>query len=343
MRYRFIGDTILTIPLLRQLRHLYPNTTIDMLVGPNSGELLAHCPYVDNLIFFDTTRKHVYENSENTKPPTSYWDYVKQLRCNNYDVALVLKRSFSSAALAWLAGIPYRVGFATEGRQWLLTKSFPYDKTKPEWDCFLDALRTLGHTVSKPPNDHPLASYPSEADKTTAQQRLAHSVSPLNMTALPQHIAIHATSSNTTKALPTKVFIQLSQKLLSAYPNLLLHTFGAPQDAAVYEAIRNNLSTNNQPRLINHCGQTTLLESQAMLAQCQLIAGVDSGTLHMAAAASTPVVGVLLPELINKWSPMPLANGPEHVIIPKSDNDQAMVTALWVGCQSILQPQKTLV
>ena len=50
MRYRFIGDTILTIPFLRNLRDAYPDAQIDMLIAPVSGEIIDKCPYVDNFI-----------------------------------------------------------------------------------------------------------------------------------------------------------------------------------------------------------------------------------------------------------------------------------------------------
>ena len=46
VRYRFIGDMILTIPFLRNLRYAYPDAQIDMLVAPNSGEVIEDCPYV---------------------------------------------------------------------------------------------------------------------------------------------------------------------------------------------------------------------------------------------------------------------------------------------------------
>ena len=64
MRYRFIGDTLLTVPFLRNLRYAYPDAQIDMLVAPVSGEIIEKCPYVDNFIYFDTTKKHRYENKE---------------------------------------------------------------------------------------------------------------------------------------------------------------------------------------------------------------------------------------------------------------------------------------
>ena len=63
IRYRFIGDTLLTVPFLRNLRYAYPEAQIDMLVAPVSGDIIKECPYVDNFIYFDTTRKHRYEKN----------------------------------------------------------------------------------------------------------------------------------------------------------------------------------------------------------------------------------------------------------------------------------------
>ena len=75
VRYRFIGDTILTVPFLRNLRRAYPYAKIDMLVSPISGDLLETCPYIDNLIYFDTTRKHRYEYGNTEKK--SFWHSMK--------------------------------------------------------------------------------------------------------------------------------------------------------------------------------------------------------------------------------------------------------------------------
>ena len=97
VRYRFLGDMILTIPFLRNLRYAYPDAQIDMLVAPNSGEVIANCPYVNNFIYFDTTRKHKYEAGQGSRK--SFWHYVLMLRKEKYDKAYVLKRSFSRAML----------------------------------------------------------------------------------------------------------------------------------------------------------------------------------------------------------------------------------------------------
>ena len=191
IRYRFIGDTVLTIPALRNLRQAHPDAQIDMLVGPVSGDVLLDCPYINNLIYFDTTRKHKYENTNKTKK--NFFSYVKLLRQNKYDKAYVLKRSFSSALLAFLAGIPERIGFNTEHRGFLLTKKIKYIKNKHEIECFLDVLRADNIII----NNNYLENWISAESENKIKNILNNYDISGKLKAL-----VHATSGNINKQWP---------------------------------------------------------------------------------------------------------------------------------------------
>jgi heptosyltransferase-2 len=151
IRYRFIGDTVLAIPFLRNLRYHFPDAVIDVLAEPISGETLAHCPYKNELLLFAPRLKGPAK--ARSPHPTSLLACARMLRRRNYDRVYILRRSFSSAILPWLAGIPHRVGFATEGRRWLLQRSTPYPD-KHEVECFLDVLRADGIRVVDTHNEN---------------------------------------------------------------------------------------------------------------------------------------------------------------------------------------------
>ncbi len=289
MRYRFIGDTLLTVPFLRNLRTAYPDAQIDMLVGPNSGEVLTYCPYINELIYFDTTRKHRYENQ--TAKKKSFWHYVKLLRNRQYDTAFVLKRSLSSAFLAFLSGIPTRIGFNTEGRRFLLTHPVSYQPDQPEIESFLDLLRA----VHVPVSGTELESWWSPTEESKA----ATLITPYRTR---KNILLHLTSSNSAKQWPDASAAQLAQWLLTN-PERELHCVGAASDAPVYEALTKELPDALQPRLHNWCGQLSLLESMAFLKKMDGVIGVDSGTLHMAAAVGVPVIALFGPMDERKWQP----------------------------------------
>lgn len=309
MRYRFIGDTLLSVPFLRNLRAAYPDATIDFLAAPNSGELLQDCPYIDELIFFDTTRKHRYENpaiEQQSKKPSvkrlSFWHYVQRLRSRRYDTVFVLKRSFSSAALAFLAGIPERIGFNTEGRGWLLTRQFPYRQDAHEVDCFLDGLTAAGIPVTQ-------GRYLESWGNAQAHQKAAGILEThletgmIAAPALSRQVVLHLTSSNPAKQWPESHALQLVLWLLTENA-CQIHCLGAASDESLYARLRNRLPLPLQSRMHIHCGQLSLNESMAFLKRMNLMVGVDSGTLHMAAAAGIPVIALFGPMDESKWGPL---------------------------------------
>jgi heptosyltransferase II len=296
IRYRFIGDTLMVTPFLRELKKAYPEALIDVLVGPYSGEVLTHCPEVNELIYYDTTRKHRYENQSGGEQK-SFWSYVGQLRKNKYDVAYVLKRSFSSAALAFFSGIPKRIGYATEARQFLLTQSISYDKQKSEADCFLDILRADGIPVSADWEKHYAHHHwwgPDQEDLATAM---------MEQYAGETNVLVHFTSSNSAKEWPQEKALSLVERLIDEL-DAIVHCVGASSDAQVYEQIRQRLPEPMRDRLLNWCGHTDLVESMALIAKMDVMVGVDSGTLHMAAAVGVPVVGLFGPMSPEKWRPL---------------------------------------
>jgi len=289
IRYRFIGDTILTIPFLRNLRKAYPKAQIDMLVGPVSGDVLSDCPYIDNLIYFDTTKKHKYENTGEKKK--NFFSYVKLLRQNNYDKAFVLKRSFSSAALAFLAGIKERIGFDTESRGFLLTKKIPYVKDRHEIECFLDVLKA----DNIPVNDDYLENWISPESEEKIQEILKN----YNLSE-KQKVLIHATSGNINKQWPSEHFAKVIEHL-SNQKNIQIFFTGTTKDYEVYDKIQNLILVELRNKPVNLCGRLSIQDSTALINKMDFVIGSDSGTLHIAASLNIPVIGIHGPMNPKKW------------------------------------------
>ncbi|HEX9020653.1 MAG TPA: glycosyl transferase, partial [Nitrospirota bacterium] len=103
MRYRFIGDTVLTVPFLRNLREACPSALIDLMLEPFSGQVLEGCPYVDRIIPFELKTIHKYSAASQRSGLSGYIHYLRLLRRERYDAVFVLKRSLSSALLVWAA------------------------------------------------------------------------------------------------------------------------------------------------------------------------------------------------------------------------------------------------
>ena len=293
MRYRFIGDTLLTIPFLRNLRHAYPHAQIDMLVAPVSGEIIDKCPYVDNFIYFDTTKKHRYENKEgNTKK--DFWYYAKYLKEQKYDKAYVLKRSLSSAFLAFAAGIKERIGFNTECRGFLLTKRVPYIEDKHEIDCFLDVLKADGIEVK----DNYLENWVTQEEIDEVKQIMrTKNLDPDNGI---KKVIIHATSGNRKKEWAKDKWAQIIT-WLSNEEHVQVVFNGTKNDSLVYEEIMSHINEDLKIQPVNFCGCFNLRKTLAFTKLCDLIAGCDSGNLHIAASVNVPVIGIYGPMNTIKW------------------------------------------
>jgi len=91
----FIGDVILTTPLLRRTKELFPDASIDVLVNPKTAELLSANPHIRNIISYD--------KREREKGFLAFLKLSKRLHRSRYDAALLPHRSLRSALLAALA------------------------------------------------------------------------------------------------------------------------------------------------------------------------------------------------------------------------------------------------
>lgn len=295
MRYRFIGDTVLTVPFLRNLRRAYPDAQIDLMVAPVSGEIIDKCPYVDNFIYFDTTRKHRYENKDE-QSKKDFWYYVKILRKEKYDKAYVLKRSLSSAFLAFASGVKERIGFDTECRSILLTRKTPYIEDKHEIDCFLDVLKSDNIDVK----DNYLENWVDDSEIQSVKKIML--VNNFDFNTGRKTVIVHATSGNRKKEWPKDRWAKIIEWLINE-KNVQVVFNGTKNDSSTYEEIMSHIDRELKFQPINFCGCFNLRQTLAFSKLCDLIVGCDSGNLHIAASVDIPVIGIYGPMNTIKWAP----------------------------------------
>lgn len=301
MRYRFIGDTVLTVPFLRNLRQAFPQARIDLMLEPFSGQVLEGCPYVDKVIPFELKTIHAYSSRSGRGKFGAFRHYWSLIRREGYDAAFVLKRSLSSAALVWTARVPRRIGFATEGRGLFLTDRVSYRQDQHEVENFLDCLRA----VEVPVTTSHLELWPLPEHEENIREKFAGR----GWADKDFKVVIHAAASLPAKMWPLDRFAGVMQHLQRTFHARFVYT-GARGDSAFYEEIERRGPFGG----LNLCGITSLRENIAAYRSCDLFFGVDSGPMHMAAAAGIPVVALFGPTDERKWGPW----GKDHVVISKS-------------------------
>lgn len=289
LRYRFIGDTILTVPFLRNLRRAEPDAVIHLVLAPLSGDVLQGIPYVDRILYWDPQTIHGDCLGTHRKLGAKC-GFVRQLRGNGYDKVYVLKRSFSSALMGYLSGAPERIGFDTEGRGILLTTRVPYDHTLHEVQNFLNCLRHDGIEVA----DDYLEAWISKEEREGAMRFLT------NLGWMPGEpvIALHPFSAVRERSWPLDRFIELANGAWQEWrwPALWL---GGKGDLGQAEEIRNGQRGTSFMAI----GSTDIRQSMALLSLASLFVGNDSGIMHLAAALHLPLVALFGPQSVEKFGP----------------------------------------
>lgn len=295
IRYRFIGDTVLAIPFLRNLRQAFPAATIDVLAEPVSGDTLLHCPYKNELIYFAPRAK------KSSPHPRSLLACARLLRARRYDRVYILRRSFSSAILPLLAGIPHRVGFATEGRRWLLQRSTPYPE-KHEVECFLDVLRADGIPVTDTSNENwsDPATDARVAAKLPASGR--------------RRIFVCAKSVFTPKDWSTDRFAATLTWLI-AEQNAEIHFCDSPANAGYYAEIVAQIPAELRLHCHDWSRELPIRDVNSLFRHLHLAFGVDTGLLHVAASFHLPVVALFGPLEPWRWHPWDTA----HTLLRPTD------------------------
>lgn len=289
MRYRFIGDTVLTVPFLRNLRRAEPGAYIAWMVAPGSSDVVNGIPYVDDMIYWDPATIHA-DSRGTHRTFSAKMAFIKELRLHHFDKVYILKRSLSSAIIAWLSGARERIGFDTEGRGFLLTRKVPYRHDRHEVENFLEVLRADGVKVE----DDFLEIWTTVQEEERTNRVLADA----GVTVSEQRAMIHPFSAVPQRGWPLENFAELAIRL-NKEAGCRTIVVGGAGDIETFKKVKHLFGEGT----VDLVGKCTLRETIALLKQCVLFVGNDSGIMHLAAAAGTPVVALFGPQSPVKFGP----------------------------------------
>jgi heptosyltransferase-2 len=275
----FLGDVVLTLPLLQIAKERFPSANIDMIVTPQAAGLLANHPSLRDAIVFDKRGRDT--------GIAGFLRLAASLRARNYQLALVPHRSVRSAALVRVARASRRIGFTTSAGGFMFTDRVRYDSTLHEVRRNLSLLTPLGIDVRE--QVYP-DLYPSDADNRCVENLLARAGIDKNK----RMIGIAPGTVWNTKRWPKEHFIGLAVKLQQSGCVVVL--IGGPEDRQLCEEIYGSSMDGN---IVSTAGELTLLQSASLIKRCRAVVSNDSAPMHLALASRTPVVviyGATAPE-----------------------------------------------
>jgi heptosyltransferase-2 len=264
----FLGDTVLTTPLLVQLAR---RGDVDVVVTPASAALLANHPALRRVI--------VYDKRGTDRGLAGFLSLARRLRDTQYDVAFLAQGSLRSGALAAMARVPSRVGFDTSAGRWFYTKRVAYREDLHHAARLLRLARPNGRPATL--EELRPSLYPGEAERSIVDAVLreagARSGEPL--------VALAPGSVWGTKRWP--YYPELAALLASKARVVVI---GGAEDRELAKAI-----LVASPRAVDATGKLSLLASAELIGRAAAIVTNDSAPLHLASAMGTPTVAIFGP------------------------------------------------
>jgi len=278
----WVGDAIMAIPALRAVRAKFPEAHIAILARTYVADIYRGQQIADELIGYDWKGRHAGLAGRER--------LAAELREQKFDVALLLQNALDAAWLTWRAKIPQRIGYARDGRSWLLTRAIevpaPGEIPAHEKFYYLELIRRAGWLTEL--RDDPFIQLRVSAEEAADAEEKLRAAGSLGGVL---RIAVGAGASyGSAKCWPPERFAAALNDLLK-HMDAEVILFGTAGEVPVNDAIVAKLG---KPA-INLTGRTNIAELPALLSRCQIFLGNDSGAMHVAAAVGLPVVAVFGP------------------------------------------------
>jgi heptosyltransferase-2 len=292
----WIGDAVMTIPALRELRRIFPDSEIVLHTRSWARSVFRDASFIDDILTFDSAE-------------STLKDVLAQagvLREHKFDLAILLPNSFASALTSRFGGVPHRFGYSREGRRIFLThpvKIPEWKNKRHEVHYYLNLIAEVEQyflgTRTVLEREPDLTLEVSPARRSTALQMLNDSGADLTRKTIA--LGAGATNSRAKRWLPER-FAELNDRLQRELgANVIL--LGSTDE----EKIANKVFEHSVFKPIRLTGKTSLDEAVSILAEVDLLISNDMGLAHVAPATGTDTIvifGPTNPETTRPFSPL---------------------------------------
>ena len=281
----WIGDSIMTLPALRELRRMFPEARLTMSVKPLVKDVFEGFDAVDDV--------RVYQR-EGAAGLVALPTAARNLSRQGFDAAILLQNAFEAAVLPFLARVPVRAGFGTEGRGFLLTDSVRLPARVRsfhlmQYYLYLVAeiekrfFGTSGVEMSRPRYELEASDEFRTRARSLLEENGAYSGKSLVA------ITPGATNSRAKRWKPER-FAALANRLMGARDCTVVFVGGKAEVGIGREIIAQMSAT---PVFLT--GKTSVGELAGVLSLCDLVVSNDTGPAYMAAALMRPTLTIFGP------------------------------------------------
>ena len=272
----FIGDIVLSTPLIKKIKDTYPDSDITYVTTPSGEAILKNNPHLNNIIVYDKRGEH--------KGISGVWQLGKRLRYENFNMVITPHRYLRSSILSWLSRSPIRKGYDIASGSFLFTEKIKYDRTKHEVE------KLLSFVAPENKKRYEIELYPGEKEKMKGDNLWKE-----NLLEDKKVVVLAPGSKWFTKQWPVEYFNKLA-KSLKKLSNVRLIVVGGKDEI--------NLPIEKE-NIIDMRGKTSLLELADILSRADVVVTNDSSPIHIASAFKKPRIFALFGPTIEKFGFFP--------------------------------------
>ena len=282
----WIGDVVMATPALRAVRNQFANAEIVGVMRPYVADVLDGLDLIDRNLFHNPRGDSVEQKGRR---------FISALRREKFDTALLLPNSLRSAWNARLSGAKQRIGFARDGRSWLLTHKVsrkPKTVPHPALVEYLRLAEVLGCNVSSRQTELAVTT----RDESVWQQFVDKQTADFN--ARPLVTINPGGAFGAAKHYPTESFGRVANRIAENHGASVLVVCGpAERDEA-----RSIVQSANHAYVRHLADETPSIGlTKAAIKNSRLLVTTDSGPRHFAQPFDVPVVTLFGPTHI-AWS-----------------------------------------
>ncbi|MBV8841684.1 MAG: lipopolysaccharide heptosyltransferase II [Bryobacterales bacterium] len=263
----------MSLPALRALRRTFPGAKISILAKPWVAELYGREPFCDDLIPYTAA------------DPPAKWAAARALCSREFDCAILLQNAFEAAAVTFAARIPERIGYARDGRGFLLTRSVPVPRLGEipphERFYYLELLRRAG-IIDSFREDDAIRLDGAAAAKQAGIERLRA----LGWQQPVIGLSPGAAYGSAKRWLPER-FAEAANRV-AAELGAAVVIFGSKDERELCARVASAIAAPVK----NFAGETPLGEFIELAAGCDVYLTNDSGAMHIASALGVPTVAI---------------------------------------------------
>ncbi len=297
----FIGDSILTTPLITAIKKCYPDSNIYFCVRPESSELFGCLEDIKEVIVFDKRNKD--------KGLRGIIKFLRKIKGYDFDLIVTPHKSLRTVILLKLTGCKNIVGFKEAVCSFLLNSKVHRDMNLHEVERNLSLLANMceNYSLSKIKE---MAGYPKVCRDLKYEKKVQKLFKSLKRD-YKKIVCIAPASVWNTKMWPVEYYANVIEKL---YSDKILSLVVASKSEY---AVAQQLKCECDAPFLDFAAKTSLTELSALIKNIDLLLCNDSAPMHIAASHKTPVVAIFGPTTENLGF-FPYGEGKSRVVEDKS-------------------------